>query len=161
MRCASAKLATSAWTARPRRPDARLFDAAALARGLWQGAGLLVLLLVTFATTRRATGSDDLARTLTFAVLVLSNLGLIHVNRFWRRTALHRGGPVNAAFAWIAAATLALLGLVLGLPAIGRLFAFVVPTVPMLAAGLGVALLGLLWFEAVKWALDCRSKRPG
>ena len=154
-------LEADAMRSRPRRPDARLFDAAAMARGLWQGAGLLVLLLATYALARRTSGSDDMARALTFAVLVLSNLGLIHVSRFWSQVALRRGGPVNAAFAWIAVATVALLGLVLGLPAIARLFAFVAPTPPMLAAGLGVAVLGLLWFEAVKWGLGRRSGRPG
>ena len=145
----------------PRRPDARLFDAAAIARGLWQGVGLLALLLGTYAVARRTTGSDDMARALTFAVLVLSNLGLIHVNRFWSRAALRAGGPVNAAFGWITAATVVLLGVVLGIPAIGRLFAFVTPTLPMLAAGVGVAMLALLWFEAVKWGLARRLARPG
>ena len=154
-------LEAGAMKSRPRRPDARLFDAAAIARGLWQGVGLLALLLGTYAVARRTTGSDDMARALTFAVLVLSNLGLIHVNRFWNRPALRAGGPVNAAFVWITAATVVLLGVVLGIPAVGRLFAFVSPTLPMLAAGLGVALLALLWFEAVKWVLARRLARPG
>ncbi len=154
-------LEADAMKSRPRRPDARLFDAAAIARGLWQGVGLLALLLGTYAVARRTTGSDDMARALTFAVLVLSNLGLIHVNRFWSRAALRAGGPVNAAFGWITAATVVLLGVVLGIPAIGRLFAFVAPTPPMLAAGVGVAMLALLWFEAVKWGLARRHARPG
>ena len=154
-------LEADAMKSRPRRPDARLFDSAAIARGLWQGVGLLALLLGTYAMARRTTGSDDMARALTFAVLVLSNLGLIHVNRFWSRAALRVGGPVNAAFGWITAATVALLGVVLGIPAIGRLFTFVTPTLPMLAAGVGVAMLALLWFEAVKWGLARGLARPG
>jgi Ca2+-transporting ATPase len=154
-------LEADAMKSRPRRPDARLFDAAAIARGLWQGVGLLALLLGTYAMTRRTTGSDDIARALTFAVLVLSNLGLIHVNRFWSRAALRSGGPVNAAFGWITAATVVLLGVVLGITAIGRLFAFVTPTLPMLAAGVGVAMLALLWFEAVKWGLARGHAQPG
>jgi Ca2+-transporting ATPase len=153
-------LEADAMKSRPRRPDARLFDAAAIARGLWQGVGLLVLLLGTYAMARRTTGSDDMARALTFAVLVLSNLGLIHVNRFWNQAALRVGGPVNAAFGWITLATVLLLGMVLGIPTIGRLFAFVTPTPPMLAAGLGVAVLGLLWFEVVKWGLGRRRVHP-
>jgi P-type Ca2+ transporter type 2C len=154
-------LEADAMKCRPRRPDARLFDAAAIARGLWQGVGLLALLLGTYAMARRTTGSDDIARALTFAVLVLSNLGLIHVNRFWSRAALRAGGPVNAAFGWITAATVVLLGVVLGITAIARLFAFVTPTLPMLAAGVGVAMLALLWFEAVKWGLARGHAHPG
>jgi len=145
----------------PRRPDARLFDAAAIARGLYQGTGLLLLLLGTYAAARRMTGSDDMARATTFAVLVLSNLALIHVNRFWSRVALRPGGPVNAAFGWIALATVILLGVILGIPVIGRLFVFVAPPPPILAAGFGVAILALLWFEAVKWGLGRRVRQPG
>jgi hypothetical protein len=37
----------------------------------------------------------------------------------------------------------------------------VAPTPPMLAAGVGVAMLALLWFEAVKWGLARRHARPG
>jgi Ca2+-transporting ATPase len=154
-------LEADAMKSRPRRPDARLFDAAAIARGLWQGVGLLALLLGTYAVARRTTGSDDMARALTFAVLVLSNLALIHVNRFWMRPALRPGGPVNSAFVWITVATIVLLGVVLGIPAVGRLFAFVTPTLPMLAAGVGVGMLALLWFEAVKWGLARRLAGSG
>jgi len=53
----------------PRPPDARLFDSAVLRRGLWQGSGLLAILLATFAGVRSAGGSDDLARGMTFMVL--------------------------------------------------------------------------------------------
>lgn len=142
---------------RPRRPDARLFDAQTIERGLWQGVGLLALLVGTFAVARRTTGSDDTARALTFAVLVLSNLSLIYVNRFWSQAALRSGGPANAAFGWITVATVVLLGVILGVPAVGRLFAFVTPTPAMLTAGVGVAGLALLWFELVKWVLARRS----
>ena len=125
----------------------------------WQGAGLLRAAAGSMRA-RGTTRSDDMARALTFTVLVLSNLGLIHVNRFWNQAALRVGGPVNAAFGWITLATVLLLGMVLGIPTIGRLFAFVTPTPPMLAAGLGVAVLGLLWFEVVKWGLGRRRVHP-
>ena len=67
---------------------------------------------------------------------------------------LARGGPANAAFGWIAVATLVLLALVLGIPAVSRLFAFVAPTPAMLRPASALALLALLWFEAVKWRLS-------
>jgi len=134
----------------PRRARARLFDRAVLARGVCQGLGLLALLLAVYAVTRDVAQSDDVARALTFAVLVLSNLGLIFANRVWKPTALRGFGGVTRSFVWIALATLALLGGALGIPAVSRLFAFAPPSPPMLLAGVGVAALGLLWFEAAK-----------
>ena len=95
---------------------------------------------------------------MTFSVLVVSNLGLIFANRFWNQVALPGRGPVNHAFGWIAISALALLAVVLGIPAVRRLFAFEAPTAPLLLAGLAAAGVCLLWFEAIKWGL---GRRPG
>ncbi|ALT78517.1 cation-translocating P-type ATPase [Paucibacter sp. KCTC 42545] len=158
----------------PRRPDARLFDRAVLVRGLWQGAGLLALLLGVFALTRAFSGSDEVARALTFSVLVLSNLGLIYANRSWNRPALLVGdtgapevpgvpgtspklGGLNPTFLWMALATLSLLAIVLAVPAVRALFSFAQPSPQLLLAGCGAALLSLVWFEAVKWGLRPRA----
>jgi Ca2+-transporting ATPase len=143
-------LEADAMTVPPRRRDARLFDAAVIGRGLLQGAGLLAMLLVVYAGMRNMSAADDMARALMFAVLVLANLGLIFANRSWRHGAW-RGGAANATFRWIAVATLVMLTLVLGIPQISALFAFAAPTPAMLLAGVGVALLAMLWFEGVKW----------
>jgi Ca2+-transporting ATPase len=138
----------------PRRADTRLFDRAVLLRGLWQGAGLLALLLAVHAVTRTVAHADDVARALTFGVLVLASLGLIFVNRRWAgNTLLARGGP-NRAFGWIVGATLLLLGTILAVPAVARLFAFAAPGPTLLGAGAGVVLLSLVWFELVKWVLQ-------
>ena len=143
-------LEADAMAAPPRAPDARLFDAAVIGRGLWQGIGLLALLLAVYSGARGFTKSDDVARALTFMVLVLSNLALIYVNRSWSFVSWRDPGASNSSFGWITLATLALLGSVLGIPAISRLFAFATPTPLLLVAGVGVALAGLLWFEGVK-----------
>jgi Ca2+-transporting ATPase len=143
-------LEADAMAAPPRAPDARLFDAAVIGRGLWQGIGLLALLLAVYSGARGFTKSDDVARALTFTVLVLSNLALIYVNRSWSSVSWRGPGASNSSFGWITLATLALLGSVLGIPAISRLFAFATPTPLLLVAGVGVALAGLLWFEGVK-----------
>jgi P-type Ca2+ transporter type 2C len=93
---------------------------------------------------------DDTARALTFVVLVLSNLGLIHTNRSWGRTAWLGKPESNQQFGWIAAGTVVVLGAVLGVPAVSRLFAFAAPPPITLLAALGAAVLGMLWFEGVK-----------
>ncbi len=140
--------------AKPRRPDMRLFDATVLARGLWQGLGLMVLLLGLYAGVRFTSDSDDLARATTFAALVLANLALIHTNRSWRPTSWRGPAAPNPFFGWISLATVALLIGVLSIAPISRLFAFARPTPAMLLAAAGVLLLSLLWFEAVKRMLD-------
>ena len=137
----------------PRRTDAHLFDRAVLARGLWQGSGLLAVLLGVYAGTRAMAKSDDMARAMVFTVLVLANLGLIYANRSWTRPSWRRGAARNRYFGWITAATVLLLACVLGFPPVSRLFAFEQPTPEMLPAAIGLALVALLWFECVKWAL--------
>ncbi|KLN53183.1 cation-translocating P-type ATPase [Variovorax paradoxus] len=155
-------LEESAMKVPPRRPDQRLFDSAVLVRGLWQGGVLLGMLLVTYAGARwmapLEAGRDDMARTLTFVVLVLSNLGLIQSNRSWERTAWHGNTASNRQFGWIAAGAVAVLCAVLTVPAVGRLFSFVTPSPLLLAAGLGMAVLSMLWFECIKWGLRRKAR---
>jgi len=121
--------------------------------------GLLGLLLGVQAWGRAATGSDDAARALTFTVLVLSNLGLIWANRSWSRPSWQHAGPGNRYFGVLCLATLCLLGLVLGLAPARILFAFALPAPSQLLTAGAVAVLALLWFEAVKRAL--RPPAPG
>jgi Ca2+-transporting ATPase len=144
---------------KPRPPDARLFDLAVLARGLAQGTGLLALLCALYAWSRHQTRSDDAARAMTFTVLVLANIGLIYVNRTWDGAAWRGQGSGNPYFNWMAWLTVALLAIVLGTPAIARLFGFVLPPARMLAAAAGCALLATLWFEAVKRLLGRQRRR--
>ena len=148
------RLEPGAMNVPPRRPDQKLFDRAVMLRGLWQGAGLLALLIGVYAGARAwlpgDTGGDDVARALTFVVLVLSNLGLIHANRSWGRTVLLGNSESNRQFGWIAAGAVVVLGVVLGVPAISRLFSFAVPTPAMLLVAVGIAGLTIAWFEGVK-----------
>ena len=142
-----------AMTAPPRRPDARLFDMAVLVRGLCQGAGLLATLLLTFALARHYGEPDDAARALTFSVMVLSNLGLILANRRWDHVSMQGRPPTNSAFRWMAAAATVLLVCILGIPAVGALFSFTLPTPGMLAVGALLVALNVAWFEGVKRVL--------
>ncbi|OYY67219.1 MAG: ATPase [Burkholderiales bacterium 28-67-8] len=137
----------------PRRPDARLFDAQVVRQGLWQGVGLLALLLAVCAGLLQAGAGADSARAMTFMVLVLGSLALIQSSRTLgqaRAPGLHWALGGNAAFAWVAAATLALLGTVLWVPPIARLFAFGSPTPGALAVGAVATLMAIAWFELVK-----------
>lgn len=150
-------LETRAMTEVPRSPGMRLFGAAVLARGFWQGLGLLGILLVVFGLTRDVTGSDNAARAMVFMVLVLSNLGLIQVNRSWAATPLLGHRVANHSFAWITLFTLGLLACVMTIPVVRQLFAFELPSLQTLAGGLAAVALGFVWFEGVKRAFDRQS----
>jgi Ca2+-transporting ATPase len=150
-------LDNDAMKAPPRSPDARLFDASVLTRGLWQGSGLLLLLLVLFGGARELSGSDDMARAMTFAVLVVSSLGLIFVNRSWNRAIGTAAIQSNPYFLWMTLASITVLAIILCVPVISTLFAFARPSPMLMAIGLGVALVSTLWFEGVKRALGAKA----
>lgn len=138
----------------PRRPDAKLFGMDVVGRALWQGMGLLAVLLALYAGVRLTTASDNMARTVTFTALVLSNLGLIYSNRsggfaLWRNAVLP-----NPYFRWVALTTTTVLAVVVGVPDIGRLFFFDPPKVVMLLLGVSAAGASWAWFEGVKWAYN-------
>ncbi|MBX9793191.1 MAG: cation-translocating P-type ATPase [Burkholderiaceae bacterium] len=141
----------------PRRPDVRLFDAEVLLRGLVQGVGLFGIVLVAYLVARSASGSDETARALGFTVLVVSSLALIHVNRTWARLRA-AARPWNAAFGWIGSATVALLALVLWVPAVSGLFSFKTPSASLLLTGAALCVGALAWFEATKWLLARRAR---
>ncbi len=145
-------LEAGAMTQPPRQASARLFAADVLWRGLWQGLGLLAILLASYVLARQVSGSDDVARALCFSELVLANLALIHVNRRWLPATWHgKKAPSNRAFVWVALVTVLVLALVLGWPAVGELFAFGQPPPAMLAAAAAAVALAWGWFETVKW----------
>lgn len=152
-------LEANAMSEPPRRADARLFDRAILTRGLWQGCGLLVLLLALYAGARVAANSEDMARAMVFTVLVLANLGLIYANRNLTRPSWRTGDAGNRYAAWISAVTVLLLACVLGISPVSRLFAFEQPTPWILLSAAGLTVLGLLWLEGVKWALGRKSRQ--
>lgn len=151
--------ADDAMRARPRRPDARLFERAALLRGLWQGAGVLAILLGLYALVRHQSGSDALARSAMFIVLVWSNLALIQANR--RAPAQPRGAlrTADRYFALLAVAAGALLAVALGVPGLRTLFAFAPPDPALLAPVLGAGAAVALWLALL--AMLARSRRPG
>ncbi|MES2756252.1 MAG: cation-translocating P-type ATPase [Pseudomonadota bacterium] len=134
----------------PRRSDARLFDREVLLRGLWQGSGLLLALVGLHAIARAMGHPDDAARAATFCALVLSNLGLIYVNRSWSKSTWSRTDSINPTFPYIALGAVALLALVLGIPLLRSLFVFAIPSWTLAGIGMLASLLSLLWFESVK-----------
>lgn len=108
----------------PRHPHSRLFDLQVLKLGLLQGLALLISVLAIFGFTfHQGMGADE-ARTFTFTTLVLASIGLIFTNRSRSRSALATLQSPNTALWWVATSAVAILSLVLFVPALSELFFF-------------------------------------
>jgi Ca2+-transporting ATPase len=82
--------------------------------------------------------------------MVFGSLAIIMVNRSWTQSLWAMRHSRNEPLRWILLGTIALLGVVLFVPAIQRLahFAPLHATDLAMAAGAGIA--SLLWFEVLK-----------
>jgi Ca2+-transporting ATPase len=134
----------------PRRVGQPIFDRRLLALSLLQGLTVLGVTLAAFQLAYGHTGSEASGRALAFASLIAGNVGLILVNRSWRRTVIGTLRVRNGA-SWAVAggATLTLLA-ALTVPFLRDLFRFGPvggdDLIVAAAAGLGC----LAWFEVVK-----------
>ena len=145
---------------RPPRPaDAPLFSRRVIGISLLQGLSVLAAVFAVYYWAL-ATGHPEAdVRALTFATLVVGNLGLILVNRSWTKTVV--GGlrtDRNPALAWVLSGAVGFLVLLLTVPFLRELFRFA----PMHATDVlwvlvaGVA--GVLWFEAYKMVRSARQR---
>ena len=108
----------------PRLPTASVFDRHTLVMACLQGGLLLVLLLAMYGIVLAHGKGAEEARALAFTTLVVSNLGLILVNRSGSRRLSDALAANNPAWWWIAGLTMLFLGLVHGLAPLRALFHF-------------------------------------
>jgi Ca2+-transporting ATPase len=134
----------------PRDPRERLFDLRSLSLSLLQGASVLGIVLAVFLVTRYLGHSENNARALMFAALVVANLALILTNRSWSRTVAATLREPNTALWWVVGGAVVFLGLVLSVPVLQNLFHFA----PLHGLDLALCLLAgaasILWFELLK-----------
>jgi Ca2+-transporting ATPase len=134
----------------PRSPREPLFGRHLVTLSLLQGVSVLVIVLaVFFISLHRGQGEGEV-RALTFTTLIIANLGLIFSNRSWHRTVVGTLRSPNRALWWVTGSALALLLLVLYLPASRELFRMSALHVPDIAMCLLAGLLSIAWFEIVK-----------
>ena len=135
----------------PRRPGEPILDRRTLSIAALQGLSVLAVVLGVYLWAVLGDRPDDTVRSLSFATLVLSNIGLILVNRSWRlsiaQTFAQRRNPTMR---WILPITTGLLVLLLTVPALRRAFhlgplAAGEALVPVFAAAIGIT-----WFEVYK-----------
>jgi Ca2+-transporting ATPase len=135
----------------PRSTTAKLFSRSTLTYALLQGLGALTAVAGAYwwGITHM---SEPQARAFAFSTLVVANLALILSNRSKHGSLIASLRRPNKTLWIVAACTLALLALVVAVPAISSLLRFDTPTPTALLAVLGLGVVSSLWFELVRWA---------
>ncbi|MBE0547222.1 MAG: cation transporting ATPase C-terminal domain-containing protein, partial [Rubrivivax sp.] len=130
---------------------APLFGGATLWLALLQGLGALAVVLGAYAWAAQRLPEGQ-ARAFAFATLVVANLALIFSNRSGTKSLWGALRTPNLTLWVVVGLALALLAAALYLPwAVGVLRFAPLPAHELAAAG-ALGLLGVLWFEGVKWA---------
>jgi len=141
----------------PRPAHTRLFNAGTLLLGLTQGLILLTVLALVYAVSTHQGYDADSARTMTYATMILANLGLIFSNLSSARWRWFPSGEKTQrathtpTFVWISAVTVLALAGILGIPFLRELFFFARPTtlsIGITFAGCAICIAG---FEVLKW----------
>ena len=141
----------------PRDPNERLFGLHSVWMSLLQGFSVLLIVLGVFVTSRQLGHGENNARGLTFASLVVANLGLILTNRSWSRTILSMMKVPNTALWWVVGGAGVFLGLVLSVPFLRGLFRFAPLHAVDLVICLAAGALSIGWVELLKVFRDAKT----
>ncbi len=134
----------------PRDPQERLFAWKSIWISLLQGVSVLAIVLGCFLIARSFGHSENNARGLAFAALVVANLALILTNRSWSRTILATIREPNTALWWVIGGATVFLVMTLYMPFLRDLFHFAPLHVRDLVICLVAGGLSILWFEILK-----------
>ncbi len=135
----------------PRDVRSSLFDKRSLMIAISQGLTVLTMVLFVYFWAVRANQPDDVVRSITFTSLVLSNLGLLLVNRSWRLPIWKmKDVRRNPAAKWIMVATLLVLTAMMTVPFLRDAFHFGELSLFQGCVAIAAACLGVAWFEVFK-----------
>jgi Ca2+-transporting ATPase len=134
----------------PRPPGASLFDRGTVAFGLLQGGGVLATVLAVYALALYRGQEAEVARALTFTVLVIAGLGLIFSNRSRSRNLVDTMGTRNRSLWWVMGGAILFLGLVLYVPPLRQLFHFGTLHVDDMLIAIAAGIVCILGAEAAK-----------
>jgi Ca2+-transporting ATPase len=135
----------------PRRIGAAMFSRRLLWLSALQGASVLAAVLGVYLWAVLGERPDDSVRSVTFASLIVGNLGLILTNRSWRLSVWESFRQRrNRTLKWILGGAVLMLVVLLTLPAMQDAFHFgpMRPSEWIVAVGAGIA--GVAWFEVYK-----------
>ncbi len=137
----------------PRRLEEPLFGRKMIATGLFQGLGILAIVLGLYAIFLAKGLGEFEARMISFTTMVIADLVLIFANRSRTRTILATLRKPNPALWWVTGGTLLFLILALFVPYLRGLFSFAPLHLWELGVIAGTGLLSILVSESVKTRL--------
>jgi P-type Ca2+ transporter type 2C len=145
---------------RPPRPVGEpLFDRHTVVFSLLQGCGVLVVTVGVLVRALAGGLPEEDARVLTFATLVVADLGLILANRSVSGSVFTAFRPRNTALGLVVGGAAVVLIAVVSIPGLRDLFRFGVLHPDDVAVIVAASLLALIWLEALR--LIRRRLRPG
>ncbi len=108
----------------PRRLDEPLFGKPMVLTGLFQGLGVLAVVLAAYGLNLSSGAGEPAARTMSFSLLVIANIGLILANRSRTRSLLATLRTPNPAMWWVTGGAIVFLVLAVSVPSLRGLFRF-------------------------------------
>lgn len=141
----------------PRRPNERVFNRRTVLLSALQGASCLAIVVGLYFAGLWSGMSNDQTRALSFATLVLVNLGLVLSNRSYTRTLLRSFTIRNSALWWIVAGSIAALAAAIYIPWVQTIFRFGALSWTHSLIALGASVLSIVWFETLERLLVRRS----
>jgi Ca2+-transporting ATPase len=142
----------------PRDPRERVFNRRTVLLSAIQGASSLAIVIALYAAGLLVGLPIDQTRALTFATLVLVNLGLVLTNRSYTRSFLRSFAIRNPALWWILGGAIAALALAIYLPWLQAIFQFQALAWQQALIVFGASALAILWFEILERWLMPRQK---
>lgn len=136
---------------KPRDADEPLFGKRMFMLSFMQGFFSFLAVAGVFWYSLNNGGSESEARTLAFITLVISNLGIIMVNRSWAKSIFALLKVQNPAIAWVVSATIIFLGIVIYVPALQNIFHFSFMHLNDIVISLSLGVISVAWFEVVKY----------
>lgn len=135
---------------KPRRATDHVFSRSRVLLSVLQGVSVLAVSLAVYFGADYLGRSDEEIRTLTFTALIISNVGLILVNRSWSRTVIETFQSPNPSVRWVTGGIVVLLLLVLYVPFLANAFHFTHLSITDWLVCLVLGILSILWFEWIK-----------
>jgi P-type Ca2+ transporter type 2C len=134
----------------PRSVNDPLFSRRMIGVSLAQGFCVLVAVLGVYLWSALSGMPEQAVRALSFATIVVGNLGLIFVNRSWTHSVVSGLRSKNKALWYVTGGTLAAIAALFSFSGTLDLFQFARPNPGDLAIAVGAGVLSVAWFEVYK-----------